>query len=299
MTKTRKIFAIILFTTALTMTAGFFLYRNTDSPLPVQERSMEPVKQQTEESVYEHNTYKVPALPSIKTDSTPNLSNEKLGWYFKPNTKHLLPEVNSKGKALLEQYRSIYYGNTGGKNIYLTFDEGYENGYTSKILDDLKEANVKAAFFITGDYLRKNPELVKRMADEGHIVGNHTDNHPSLPEVSDAAIKKELVNLSTAYEQLTGGKMTYLRPPKGEYSERTLRITREMGYTNVFWSVAMMDWVPDAGTPQQHKDTVLTRLHNGAVVLLHAVNKANADMLPSLIEECRQQGYQFKTLNEI
>lgn len=229
----------------------------------------------------------------------PTLANEKLGWYYKPNKEHKLPEVSGQGKILLDKYRGIYHGDISGKNLYLTFDEGYENGYTPKILDTLKEVNVKAAFFITGDYIRRNPELVKRMVAEGHIVGNHTDHHPSLPTVDDTRLKKEITSLSDVFTQQTGAKMQYLRPPMGEYSERTLKITHEMGYRNVFWTVAFADWQPDAGTPEAHKNTVKERLHNGAVILLHAVNKANADMLESLIKECQAEGYQFRTLDEI
>ncbi|CCO09430.1 delta-lactam-biosynthetic de-N-acetylase [Desulforamulus hydrothermalis] len=225
--------------------------------------------------------------------------NEKLSWYYKPNKEHKLPEVNPRGKALLEKYNGIYHGDTGAKNIYLTFDEGYENGYTPKILDTLQEAGIKAAFFITGDYLRKHPDLVKRMVQEGHLVGNHTDRHPSLPQISDAAVIKEIQSVSDSFAQLTGASMKYLRPPMGEYSERTLKLTRDLGYRHVFWSVALVDWRPDAGTPEQNHNTVMERLHNGAVILLHAVNKANAEMLADLIKDCQAQGYRFASLDEI
>ncbi|ABO50481.1 polysaccharide deacetylase [Desulforamulus reducens MI-1] len=244
-----------------------------------------------------HQSTVKPQKPKEVVSST--YANEKMGWYYKPNKEHQLPEVNNRGKESLAKYRGIYHGDISGKNLYLTFDEGYENGYTSKILDTLRDANVKVTFFITGDYLRRNPELVKRMVREGHIVGNHTDNHPSLPTVSDATLQKEINSLSDAFTKETGATMQYLRPPMGEYSERTLKLTYEMGYRNVFWSVAMVDWRPDAGTPEQNKNTVKERLHNGAVILLHAVNKANADMLGSLIQECRDEGYRFCGLEEI
>lgn len=244
-------------------------------------------------------TEKTDKVNEHTNNSQQTMTNEKLSWYYKPNKEHRLPEVNAKGKAFLEQYGGIYHGDINNKTIYLTFDEGYENGYTSKILDVLKASKVKAAFFITGDYLRRNPELVKRMVNEGHIVGNHTDNHPSLPTLTDEALKKEIVNLSDSFQKLTGIKMSYLRPPMGEYSERSLKITHDMGYRNVFWSVAMVDWRPDAGNPEQNKKNILGRLHAGAIILLHAVNKANAEMLPNLIQDCNKQGYQFKTLNDI
>ncbi|AQS59344.1 delta-lactam-biosynthetic de-N-acetylase [Desulforamulus ferrireducens] len=238
------------------------------------------------------------AVPNTETTTTAP-SGEKLSWYFMPNKQHTLPEVNARGKALLEKYRGIYHGDVTGKNLYLTFDEGYENGYTAQILDTLKEHNVKVAFFITGDYLRRNPELVKRMVNEGHIVGNHTDNHPSLAQLSEEKIHKEINSLTEAYQSVTGGSMKYLRPPMGEYSENSLKVTSEMGYRNVFWSVAITDWQPEAGSPEENKSLVMSRLHNGAVILLHAVNKANAEMLGDFIRECREQGYQFRTLDEI
>ncbi|MEG6511501.1 delta-lactam-biosynthetic de-N-acetylase [Desulforamulus ruminis] len=315
MTKTHKKMALLLTLFLVLLGSGCLYSRSVDNrtPAPVgaepkqeqrqstENKQAEPPQKQQEETekpaAEAPEDQQKPAIPA-ETTTAQGVSNEKYSWYFKPNDQHLLPEVNAKGKELLDQYQGIYHGDTSGKNIYLTFDEGYENGYTPMILDALKAANVKAAFFITGDYIRRNPELVQRMANEGHVVGNHTDHHPSLPSVDDATLRKELTSLSDAYKQLTGREMSYLRPPMGEYSARTLKITREMGYTNVFWSVAMKDWIPDAGTPQEHQTMVMSRLHNGALILLHAVNKANAEMLPSLIEECRQQGYQFKALDE-
>ena len=247
----------------------------------------------------ENKENKAPVSDTSAPASVQAPAGEKLSWYYKPNQQHTLPEVNAKGKVLLEKYRGIYHGDVNGKNLYLTFDEGYENGYTAQILDTLKENNVKVAFFITGDYLRRNPALVKRMINEGHIVGNHTDNHPSLPQISEEKIRKEINTLSEAYKSTTGGSMTYLRPPMGEYSEKSLKITSEMGYRNVFWSVAIVDWRPEAGSPSENKNKVMERLHSGAVILLHAVNKANAEMLGDFIKECREQGYQFRTLDDI
>ncbi|MEW6065293.1 MAG: delta-lactam-biosynthetic de-N-acetylase [Bacillota bacterium] len=315
--KKGKMAAAIILSAALTLGTGALMYsKNTQEqaarlPSVTTESMPSPaVPPATQEKVGKQGAEKVennsPAKEQTQTNShnqagsgAQTSANEKMGWYYKPNKQHKLPEVNPRGRALLEKYNGIYHGDTSGKNIYLTFDEGYENGYTPKILDALKETNVKAAFFITGDYLRRHPDLVKRMVNEGHIVGNHTYNHPSLPQVSDATVQKEIESLSEGFEKLTGAKMKYLRPPMGEYSERTLKLTHEMGYRNVFWSVALVDWRPDAGSPEQNKNTVMERLHNGAVVLLHAVNKANADMLGDLIKECKEKGYQFRSLDEI
>ncbi|GAB6157594.1 hypothetical protein JCM39194_07940 [Desulfotomaculum varum] len=259
------------------------------------ERETAKVKQPGQNSEQQRQ---VAARSQVTAQASLN-SSEKLSWYYKPNKDHKLPEVNPRGKALLEKYNGIYHGDTGAKNIFLTFDEGYENGYTSKILDTLQETGVKAAFFITGDYLRKHPDLVKRMVQEGHLVGNHTDHHPSLPQISDEAVIKEIQTVSDSFAQLTGSSMKYLRPPMGEYSERTLKLTHDLGYRQVFWSVALVDWRPDAGSPEQNKNIVMERLHNGAVILLHAVNKANAEMLADFIKECQAQGYRFASLDEI
>lgn len=316
--KSGKVIATITIMSVLILGAGLWLYGNEEpatvatvkSPSSTQQdSSIKPQPQevpQVDEKVNQNSTpektdkIKEPVKKSSDiSSSAPAMANDKLSWYYKPNKEHKLPEVNAQGKAFLEAYSGIYHGDINTKSLYLTFDEGYENGYTSKILDELKAANVKAAFFITGDYLRRNPELVKRMVNEGHIVGNHTDNHPSLPTINDEELKKEITSLTDSFHKLTSSNMSYLRPPMGEYSERSLKITHEMGYKNVFWSVAMADWRPDAGTPEENKKTVLDRLHGGAVILLHAVNKANAEMLPNLIKECNEQGYQFKTLDDI
>lgn len=315
---TNKLYAAAFF--VFTLVVGtFILFYSTNSveqtpsdltkPLQKQvekatEKDNVPINEASNEASNEVNKEEEQLIPeNTKNSESDNTSsstnNNKLSWYYMPNKEHRLPEVNSTGKALLGQYNGIYHGDVNNKVIYLTFDEGYENGYTSRILDVLKEFGVKVTFFITGDYLKKNPELVKRMINEGHIVGNHTQNHPSLPGVSDDVLKAEINTLTESYKSLTGGDMKYLRPPMGEYSARTLRVTSDMGYKNVFWSVAMADWVPDAGTPEQNQRTIMDRLHNGAVILLHAVNKHNAEMLPDLINECKQQGYHFATINEI
>lgn len=306
---------VVVFTTGVGMLIAknkSGLEQTAQTPPPVLEVPKQPQveaeRPQEEETIsteqpaakpQENQENKTPAPATSTPANVQAPAGEKLSWYYKPNQQHTLPEVNAKGKAWLEKYRGIYHGDVSGKNLYLTFDEGYENGYTPQILDTLKENNVKVAFFITGDYLRRNSELVKRMIQEGHIVGNHTDNHPSLPQISEEKIRKEINTLSEAYQNTTGGSMTYLRPPMGEYSEKSLKITNEMGYRNVFWSVAIVDWRPEAGTPEENKNKVMERLHSGAVILLHAVNKANAEMLGDFIKECREQGYQFRTLDEI
>ncbi|KUK82993.1 MAG: putative membrane protein [Pelotomaculum thermopropionicum] len=229
-----------------------------------------------------------------------NLSNEKYGWGLKRNSNHLQPEMPSYITAGLKKYDAYWVGSPDEKAVYLTFDEGYENGYTPKILDALKANNVKAAFFVTGHYLETQPELVKRMVDEGHIVGNHTAGHPSLPGISDEQIKEELRAVEAKFEAVTGRKeMKYLRPPKGEYSERTLAVTRELGYHNIFWSLAMVDWIPMPGGAEESCRTVMDNLHNGALILLHAVSEDNAAAMDRILKGVKAQGYAFKTLDDL
>lgn len=235
---------------------------------------------------------------NVNTD-TSGLSNKKLSWYFMPNKNHTLPGFDAVGSKLVNKYNGIYHGDSGSKTLYLTFDEGYEAGYTPKVLDSLKVEGVKATFFITGHYIDSKPDLVKRMVNEGHIVGNHTMTHPSLPSVSDQQFKNELDGVNEKLENLTGMTMNFIRPPEGAYSERTLKLAKDMGYRQVFWSVAFKDWVPTWGTPDGNMQTVLGLIHPGAVILLHPENKANADMLISFIKACRNEGYTFGTLNQL
>lgn len=224
------------------------------------------------------------------------LSNKTEGWGFRRTETG--PEFTANQKNTMKKYGCIYRENTNKKNIYLTFDEGYENGYTSIILDVLKEKNVKAAFFVTAPYVKENSDLIKRMAREGHIVGNHTVNHPSMPSVKDDdKLKNELFELDRLVWNICGMHTQYLRPPKGEYSERTLALTKELGYTNVFWSDAYVDWNNDVSREKAH-DTVAKNLHCGEVLLLHAVSKGNADALGDIIDTARRKGYEFKSLNE-
>lgn len=232
--------------------------------------------------------------------STAALSNNKRGWGLKRNNDNKQPEMPSGIAATLDMYGAYWIGSPKEKVVYLTFDEGYENGYTPKILDALKANDVKAAFFVTGHYLKTQPDLVRRMVDEGHIVGNHTDTHPSLPDISDEQIKKELEAVEKRYEEVTGRKdMKYLRPPKGEYSERTLAVTREAGYHNIFWSMALVDWVPMPGGPQEAYQSVMGNLHNGALILLHAVSKDNTEAMDRILKDIKARGYTFKTLDDL
>ncbi|OPX84170.1 MAG: Peptidoglycan-N-acetylmuramic acid deacetylase PdaA precursor [Pelotomaculum sp. PtaB.Bin104] len=234
------------------------------------------------------------------TPTTGQVSNTKHGWGLKRNNQHLQPEMPASISNNLSRNGAYWVGSPNQKVVYLTFDNGYENGYTAPILDALKANNVRAAFFVTGHYLKSQPELIKRMVSEGHLVCNHTDTHPSLPDISEEQIIKELQAVEQEYERITGNtNMKYLRPPQGEYSERTLAITKELGYTNVFWSMAMVDWVPMPGGAQEAYQTVMDNLHNGAVILLHAVSKENAEAMDRMLKDIKAQGYSFKTLDDL
>lgn len=236
---------------------------------------------------------------TIQTSSNMTLSNKKIEWGLKRNVNHEQPDLGGTNLKLISNYNGIAMGNKEEKYVYLTFDEGYEAGYTEKILDVLKENDVKAAFFITGHYLNTAGDIVKRMIEEGHIVGNHTVNHKSMPDLSDEELKKEVVTLQTAIFNVSGYEMKYIRPPKGEYSERTLNLTNNLGYTTVMWSLAYDDWdEKKQGRPEYGTQKIIENIHPGAVILLHATSKDNAEILGNIIEKTREMGYQFKSLDE-
>ena len=204
--------------------------------------------------------------------------------------------------AQLGKYDAVYLGNTAEKVIYLTFDAGYENGCTEKILDTLKKHNVPAAFFLVGNYIEKNGDLVRRMVAEGHIVGNHTMHHPDMSKISDKeAFQKELSDLEALYKATVGAEMPkYYRPPQGIYSESNLQMAKELGYKTVFWSLAYADWNNDAQpTPETAFSKLIPRTHNGAVVLLHSTSRTNADILDELLTRWTEMGYRFASIEEL
>lgn len=239
-------------------------------------------------------------LPPSETVDYASLSNKSEGWGFKKN-KGAEPDIYESTKKLLEKYDAYYMDQQKPKRLYLTFDEGYENGYTSAILDTLKKCEVRAAFFVTGPYVKKETELMQRMIDEGHIVGNHTVNHPRLPELETAEkMKTELEELNKTVAELYGYDMRYMRPPEGEYSERVLAAARDSGFKTIFWSFAYRDW----DTTQQRGaeyayEQVTPYLHDGAILLLHAVSSDNAAALEDIINYAKSQGYTFSTLDEL
>jgi len=228
-------------------------------------------------------------------------SNNPIHWGFKKSQNHEPPYAGDQLDQLVKKYNGYYLGDTSKKEIYLTFDNGYENGYTEQVLDVLKEKNVKATFFVTGHYLKDQPELVKRMAKEGHIVGNHSWHHPDLTKVSDERLRKELTSIQDETERLTGQKkVAYLRPPRGIFSERTLALASELGYQNVFWSLAFVDWhVNNQKGWEYSYNNIMKQIHPGAILLLHTVSRDNAEALEKVIDDLHEQGYVFRSLDHL
>ncbi len=241
------------------------------------------------------------ALPSGRASSDlpqwdlSTLSNEKQGW----GQGVQLDEKNRPiGSLTFQEKYGMYDAYFIGEEepvIYLTFDEGYENGYTSSILDTLKEKNVQAVFFVTLDYIKAEPELIQRMIDEGHIVGNHSDKHPSFPDVSIERCEQEIMNVHNYMLENYNYEMTLFRAPAGEFSERVLAQAQSLGYKTLFWSYAYKDWEVDnqIGADKAY-EKVTNAIHPGAIYLLHAVSADNDAILGDFIDCARQQGYEFR-----
>ena len=210
--------------------------------------------------------------------------------------------VGAASQSQLKKYDAVYLGDTSQKVLYLTFDAGYENGCTEKILDTLKKHDVKAAFFLVGNYIEKNADLVRRMVEEGHIVANHTMHHPDMSKITDKeSFSKELQDLEALFQSVTGKEMPkYYRPPQGIYSEKNLQLAQSLGYKTVFWSLAYVDWNNDAQpSAQEAFSKLLPRTHNGAVVLLHSTSKTNAEILDTLLTQWEEMGYRFSTIDRL
>ena len=212
------------------------------------------------------------------------------------------PPIGPAGMDQLRQFDAAYLGDPTQKRIYLTFDAGYENGCTEKILDILEKHEVKAAFFLAGNYLEKNADLVRRMAREGHIVGNHTMHHYDMSKIADRNVfTQELEAVEKLYLEITGQEMPkFYRPPQGIYSQENLSMAKELGYKTVFWSLAYVDWNDDAQpTKEQAFGKLIPRIHNGAVVLLHSTSRTNAEILDELLTRWKEMGYSFGSVEEL
>lgn len=212
------------------------------------------------------------------------------------------PSVGNATCEELAAYHAAYRDPDEENVIYLTFDAGYENGNTEPILDALKKHNAPATFFVVGTYIESNPELVKRMIAEGHIVGNHTYHHPDMSQIADMeSFRSELQSVEEQYEALIGEKMTpFYRPPQGKYSENNLKMANEMGYYTFFWSLAYVDWIQDQQpTKEEAYSKLLTRIHPGAIVLLHSTSSTNAAILDELLTKWEEMGYRFAPLTDL
>ncbi len=212
------------------------------------------------------------------------------------------PPQGPASQSVLQNFDTAYLGNTAEKKLYLTFDAGYENGCTAQILEILRKHEVKAAFFLVGNYMEKNADLVREMVRDGHIVGNHTMHHPDMSKISDFdSFSKELQELEQLYQQITGEEMPkYYRPPQGNYSEENLKMAQRLGYKTVFWSLAYVDWKNDDQPSREYAfSKLIPRTHNGAVVLLHSTSQTNAQILDELLTRWKEMGYTFGTVDEL
>lgn len=225
-------------------------------------------------------------------DSTP------FDWYFKPTSDNSQPEVIPEAD-FIDNYNTVYLGSPNEQTIYLTFDAGYDNGYHEQILNTLKDKNVKAAFFIDGNFVKTNPDIVKRMYNEGHLVCNHSLKHPDMTKLVDFnAYKEQITKWETLVTELGVTPTKYFRFPSGRFSKLALDYNEKLGLTTVFWSFAYYDWDENKQPSlDAAKQKIYSRIHNGAVVLLHSTSKTNCEILPDVIDDLRLKGYTFQTLD--
>ena len=244
---------------------------------------------------------------AVFLNSSISAANEKvISWYCVRNKEHKQPVANGD-LSIVEKYNGYYVDkthddNNGEKVIYLTFDAGYENGNIEKILDVLKEEQVPAAFFILENLVIKNRELVVRMADDGHIVANHTASHKDITEFkSKEELSCELESMNSVYKNATGRELArYFRPPEGRFNEQSMKYLSGLGYKTIFWSLAYADWDnKNQPTADFAKKKILDNIHNGAVILLHPTSATNAKIMQDVIRTLKSQGYRFGTLDEL
>lgn len=220
------------------------------------------------------------------------------GWGYKKNDEHRIPDIGAY-RELLADHWAFYADEKTDKDIYLTFDNGYEAGFTEQVLDVLKEHNVPATFFVTGHYVKSAPELIKRMVDDGHIIGNHSHSHPDFTKLSKEEMKRELTTLEEKVAEVSSQKSTiYFRPPRGTFNEDTLKTLEDLGYVHVFWSLAFKDWETDKQKGWKYAyDEVMQQIHPGAIILLHTVSADNAEALERIIVDLKKKGYTFRSLD--
>lgn len=220
------------------------------------------------------------------------------GFGFKKNNTNKQPDIGFY-KSIIEENNGIYVGNNNYKKIYLTFDCGYENGYTERILDILENHNVPATFFITGHYIDSASKLVLRMKEDGHVIGNHSNKHKDITTLNENEIKKEVIELEEKYKLLTNSNIDpFYRPPEGKFDSKSLGVIKKLGYTTLFWSLAYKDWNHNNSIDYVLKE-VNSNIHNGAIILMHTVSEANALSLEKVILSLQKQGYVFANVYDL
>lgn len=261
------------------------------------EESAEEPEAESEQPVQEVDTTPQAQQHASQTGAQ-GLDTQKLGWGpGGPVDENNRPDGATVYQEKYGQYAADFI-RENSPNIYLTFDEGYENGYTDDILDTLKEKGVQAVFFVTMPYVQSEPELVQRMIDEGHIVGNHSVNHPSFPDLSAEECRQEIMELHDYVKENFGYEMSLFRFPMGEFSEADLKVVQDLGYRSVFWSFAYRDWLVDEQPdPQEAIATIEDKCHPGAIYLLHAVSETNAQILGQVIDDLRGRGMFFAPIS--
>ena len=238
---------------------------------------------------------------SESASETVSCSSASSNWGLSFQEKGCRPVGNASIQELKE-YNAYYARNTEEKVLYLTFDAGYENGNTPAILDALKKHHAPATFFAVGNFLKDNPDLIKRIVSEGHLVGNHTMTHPDMSQISSPeTFQKELQEVESLYQQITGQSIPkFYRPPRGIYSTQNLTMAKELGYSTFFWSLAYVDWIQDQQPSKEEAfDKLISRIHPGAIVLLHNTSSTNALILDELLTKWEEMGYHFDSLDKL
>jgi len=226
---------------------------------------------------------------------------ESLHWGFQKAKQEQQAQAGSAFDGILKKYGAYYKGSPDEKVLYLTFDNGFENGYTASILDALKKEKVQATFFLTGHYLRSADDLVKRMIKEGHEIGNHSYGHPNMANLSEARMKEEWEKFDKLLAETTKIERTrFVRPPAGVFSENLLAYGNELGYRHVFWSVAFVDWHADRPQGKAYAyNHLMNQIHPGAIILMHTVSPDNAQAIPDFIRDAKAKGYTFASLESL
>lgn len=293
--KTKKLVISLLVISALLYLVNTFVFGDLSKFKPTPESNINSPKDTNQ--VHEPD-------PKANLVSPQSLSNRVMGWGFKRVPDHKTPQITTEQAQLIKKYNVVFVTDEAKKQVVLTFDLGYEEGYTEEILNILKKQKVPATFFVTGAWLTNhNPDvdcklLAKRMVKEGHLIGNHSWSHPSMPTLTEAKLNEEIKSIADLIVKESGQskEIKLFRPPKGEVSERSIYLTNKVGYQTVLWSIALVDWLPMPGGPQEAISGVINNLHNGAVILLHGKSKDVVQGLDEMISKIKSDGYQIVPL---